>query len=148
MRKIVVRSILVLLVLLLGLFWLLFFSARPPLTIDAATLAGDGSTINYCQQPVLDGRGKLAIDIAKGNTPGCGYAHFPLPILAACTEPLVEAADDIRGLWIGVEGGNVRADARGRYTEMLRDDPNNTDALEHIGFFYVGARKPTKALEA
>jgi tetratricopeptide (TPR) repeat protein len=49
---------------------------------------------------------------------------------------------------IGVEGGNVRADARGRYTEVLRDDPNNTDALEHIGFFYVDAGKPTKALEA
>ena len=49
---------------------------------------------------------------------------------------------------IGVEGGNVRADARGRYAEVLRDDPNNIDALEHIGYFYVNAEQPTKALEA
>lgn len=63
------------------------------------TLAGDGSTINYCELPKLDGSGKRAADIPKGNTPGCGYEHFPLPILAECTEPLVEGADDIRGLW-------------------------------------------------
>lgn len=84
-----------------------FFSQRPPLTIDPATLAGDGSTVDYCQFPELDGSGKRAADIAKGNTPGCSYDHFPLPILADCTEPLVEEAADIRGLWIGVEGGHT-----------------------------------------
>jgi hypothetical protein len=49
----------------------------------------------------------MASDIPKGNTPGCSYAHFPLPILAECTEPLVEGADDIRGLWQAVDGGHV-----------------------------------------
>ncbi|GAB5453569.1 MAG: hypothetical protein Hals2KO_38970 [Halioglobus sp.] len=93
--------------LFLFLFWLGYFSSRPPLTIDPATLAGDGSTLNYCELPALDGSGKRAVDIPKGNTPGCGYSHFPLPILAACTEPLAEGADDIRGLWLGVEGGHV-----------------------------------------
>ena len=93
--------------LFLFLFWLGYFSPRPPLTIDPATLAGDGSTLNYCELPVLDGSGKRAVDIPKGNTPGCSYSHFPLPILAACTEPLAEGADDIRGLWLGVEGGHV-----------------------------------------
>lgn len=88
-------------------FWQLFFSARPPLTTDPATLAGDGSTIDYCDLPELDGSGKMAADIPKGNTPGCRYSHFPLPILAECTEPLVEGAADLRGLWIGVEGGHV-----------------------------------------
>ena len=87
--------------------WILFFSERPPLTTDPATLAGDGSQINYCQLPVLDGSGKMAVDIPKGNTPGCSYDHFPLPILAACTEPLADEADDIRGLWIGVAGGHA-----------------------------------------
>ena len=29
-----------------GLFWLAYLSPRPPLTIDPATLAGDGSQIN------------------------------------------------------------------------------------------------------
>ena len=83
-----------------------FFSARPPLATDPATLAGDGSIINYCALPQLDGSGPLAKDIAKGNTPGCAYDHFPLPILRQCTEPLAEGAVDIRGLWIGV-GGKV-----------------------------------------
>lgn len=88
-------------------FWLLFFSARPPLTTDPATLAGDGSSIDYCVLPVLDGSGKMAADIPKGNTPGCAYDRFPLPILADCTEPLPEDASDLRGLWIGVDGGHV-----------------------------------------
>ncbi len=72
-----------LVLLFLGGFWLLFFSERPPLEIDPETLAGDGSTLNYCELPVLDGRGKRALEIPKGNTPGCGYDHFPLPISGA-----------------------------------------------------------------
>jgi hypothetical protein len=92
------------LVIVLWLFWLLFFSERPALETDPAVLAGDGSTVDYCDLPVLDGSGKMAIDIPKGNTPGCGWNHFPLPILAQCTEPLAEGAVDIRGLWIGVSG--------------------------------------------
>ena len=84
--------------------WILFFSERPPLTIDPATLVGHGGEINYCELPLLDGSGKLAADIPKANTPGCSYDHFPLPILADCSEPLPEVADDIRGLWVGVEG--------------------------------------------
>jgi hypothetical protein len=85
-------------------FWLLFFSPRPPLTTDPLTLAGDGSAIDYCAPVALDGSGKRAAEIAKGNTPGCRYDHFPLPILAECTEPLSPEASDLRGLWIGVEG--------------------------------------------
>ncbi len=90
--------------IIIGALWLAFFSARPPLATDPATLAGDGSVINYCALPQLDGSGPLAKDIAKGNTPGCAYDHFPLPILRQCTEPLAEGAADIRGLWIGVSG--------------------------------------------
>ena len=66
-------------VLIGGLMWLVFFSPRPPVTTDAAILAGDGSTLDYCQLPELTGRGKQSHDIAKGNTPGCGYDHFPCP---------------------------------------------------------------------
>jgi len=66
---------------------------------DPAVLAGDGSTVDYCALPELDGSGLMATDIPKGNTPGCAYEHFPMPILADCTEPLVEGAQDIRGLW-------------------------------------------------
>ena len=91
------------------LVWLGWFSVRPPLMTDPAALVGDGSALNYCELPVLDGSGRRAVDIPKGNTPGCGYDHFPLPILAACTEPLSPEADDIRGLWRGVSGEPCRA---------------------------------------
>ena len=100
--------ILAALALLLGAaFWQLYFSSRPPLTTDPRTLAGDGSTVNYCDLPVLDGQKKPAHEIPKGNTPGCSYSHFPLPVLADCSDPLIEGAADIRGLWLGVEGGHV-----------------------------------------
>ncbi|MDE0442406.1 MAG: hypothetical protein OXL38_09840, partial [Gammaproteobacteria bacterium] len=76
-KKAVRRSLIVLAVCFLVAFWGIFFSPRPPLTTDPATLAGDGSAIDYCELPILDGSGKLAADIPKGNTPGCSYAHFP-----------------------------------------------------------------------
>jgi len=107
MRKWLIRIGIAVVASFSAAFWQLFFSARPPLTIDPDALAGDGSAIDYCDLPVLDGSGKRAADIPKGNTPGCSYRHFPLPILAACSEPLAPGAADIRGLWIGVEGDHV-----------------------------------------
>lgn len=107
MMKWVLRILLAIFALFMAGFWQAFFSARPPLTTDPATLAGDGSTIDYCDLPKLDGSGKTAAEIPKGNTPGCHYDHFPLPILADCTEPLPPEASDIRGLWIGVAGGHT-----------------------------------------
>ena len=107
MIKILIRTLVGLCVLAAIAFWALFLSPRPALTTDPATLAGDGSTLDYCALPALDGLGKLATDIAKGNTPGCAYSHFPLPILEACTEPLSEGADDIRGLWKSVSGRHL-----------------------------------------
>lgn len=106
-KKLVVWPLTVLAALLLIAFWALFLSPRPPLTTDPATLAGDGSTVDYCDLRRLDASGKLAADIPKGNTPGCSYTHFPLPVLAECSEPIVEGADDIRGLWRGVEGRRI-----------------------------------------
>jgi len=107
MKQVLGGTLIVLASCLVLAFWLLYVSPRPPLTTDPATLAGDGSLVDYCELPELDGRGLMAADIAKGNTPGCGYSHFPLPVLAACTEPLIEGAADIRGLWIGVAGSHV-----------------------------------------
>jgi hypothetical protein len=104
MKRVLLSIIGLVLALFVGMFWLVFFSPRPPLTTNAATLAGDGSALDYCRLPKLDGSGKTADQIAKGNTPGCAYEHFPLPILAACTQALPPEADDIRGLWRGVEG--------------------------------------------
>jgi len=102
--KLILRTLIVLAVVFVGAFAFMYFSPRPPLTIDPATLSGDGSAANYCDLPILDGSGKMAADIPKGNTPGCAYTHFPLPVLRDCTEPLPANADDIRGLWVGVSG--------------------------------------------
>ncbi|MEQ8860851.1 MAG: hypothetical protein RIC56_19575 [Pseudomonadales bacterium] len=140
---------------LLALFWLAFCSARPPLSTDPATLAGDGSRIDYCDLPELDDSGKRAVEIAKGNTPGCRYAHFPLPILAECTEPLPEGAADIRGLWLGVEGrvGHVeRVEQCGSRTVVTSSGiihdygPNssaglNTNDTEGTVLFTIGDRE-------
>ena len=79
-KKVVTRGVLALLIVVSYLVWLAWFSARPPLTTDPATLSGDGSTLNYCELAVLDDSGIRAAEIPKGNTPGCAYDHFPLPI--------------------------------------------------------------------
>ena len=106
---------------------------------DPATLDGYGAALNYCELPALDGSGKRAIDIAKVNRPGCGYDHFPLPILAGCTEPLPPQADDIRDLWRGISGGHLghleRAEqcgsrVVGTAAGLIRDcGPNSTGRL-------------------
>ncbi len=152
-KKLLAAVALVSLCLFLFLFWLGYLSSRPPLTIDPATLAGDGSTLNYCELPELNGSGKMAADIPKGNTPGCSYSHFPLPILADCAEPLPEGAADIRGLWLGVEGGHVghveRVEQCGSRTVVTSSGiihdygPNstaglNTDDTEGSVLFTVG----------
>ena len=152
--KVAMWSLTVLVVGFLLAFWGIFLSPRPPVTTDPATLAGDGSTIDYCELPALDGSGKLARDIPKGNTPGCSYTHFPLPILAECTEPLVAGADDIRGLWRGVEGrvGHVeRIEQCGRRVVVTSSGiihdygPNstlgeNTNDTEGSVVFRIGGR--------
>jgi len=41
-----------------------------------------------------------ADDIPVAHTPAAGYGlTFPPPVLATCTEPLVEGAPDLRGIW-------------------------------------------------
>ena len=152
MKKILIRTAIGLAGAILLAFWALFFSPRPRVTTDPATLAGDGSTINYCQLAELDGSGKMAADIPKGNTPGCSYSHFPLPILAQCTERLAEGADDIRGLWQSVDGGHVeRIEQCGRRVVVTSSGvihdygPNstlgeNTNDTEGRVVFRIGAR--------
>lgn len=42
----------------------------------------------------------MADDIPVANTPPGGYGNsFPPPVLATCTEPLVNGAPDLRGIW-------------------------------------------------
>ncbi|HIF97341.1 MAG TPA: hypothetical protein EYQ54_10020 [Myxococcales bacterium] len=156
MKNWLLRILFSVVVLFLAAFWQLFFSARPPVTTDPATLAGDGSTIDYCDLPELNGRGKKASDIPKGNTSGCAYSHFPLPILADCTEPLVQGAADIRGLWIGVGGIHVghveRVEQCGRRSVITSSGlihdagPNstlgeNTNDTEGAVLFTLGGRE-------
>lgn len=45
----------------------------------------------------------FADDIPVAHTPSGGYGNsFPPPILAGCTEPLVDGAPDLRGIWRAV----------------------------------------------
>lgn len=60
----------------------------------------------------------LADDIPIAHTPPGGFGDtFPEPVLAACTEPLVEEAPDLRGLWkaIRVERAGVPAPPGDRF---------------------------------
>jgi hypothetical protein len=156
MKKWLIRIAVAAVASLSAAFWQLFLSARPPLTTDPDKLAGDGSAIDYCNLPVLDGSGRMAADIPKGNTPGCSYEHFPLPILAECTEPLAPEAADIRGLWVGVEGDHIghveRVEQCGRRTVVTSSGiihdagPNSTlgettNDTEGSVLFIIGGRE-------
>jgi len=90
--------------LLISLLFYAFLIPRPVDTTDPAVFLQDGRSLNYCDLPELDGSGKLAKEIPKSYTPGCGYTTIPMPILAECTEPLAEGVIDMRGLWLGVSG--------------------------------------------
>ena len=84
------------------LFLLAWLYPRPVDTTPAWVFDGDGTEIDYCELPDLDGTGLMSKDIPQAFTPGCGYTIFPKPILQGCTEPLPEDAQDIRGLWQSV----------------------------------------------
>ena len=52
----------------------------------------------------------LADDIPVAHTPPGGFGDtFPEPVLAGCTEPLVDGAPDLRGLWavVAAERGGL-----------------------------------------
>jgi hypothetical protein len=56
-----------------------------------------------------------AVDIPVAHTPPGGYGStLPAPVLAGCTEPLVEVAPDLRGTWdvieVEVDGVPARPD--------------------------------------
>jgi len=89
------------------LFIVLLVYPRPIDNTPAWVFEGDSSNIDYCELPVLDGKGLLAKDIPQGHTPGCGWVKFPQPILRDCTEPLSHGAADLRGLWQQAEGGRI-----------------------------------------
>jgi len=91
-------------ILVAGLVVYAFAVPRPLDTTDPAIFLEDGKTVNYCDLPELDGSGKSADEIPKAYTPGCSFSQTPMPILADCTEPLVEGVVDMRGLWHGISG--------------------------------------------
>ena len=56
--------------------------------------------------------GTNAIDIPVAHTPHGGWTTSPPPVLAAYTEPLVDGAPDLRGVWriVAVEVEGAAAD--------------------------------------
>ncbi len=88
-----------------GYVWL---APRPPDTTDPRLLAGGGGEVDHCDLPRLDGSGLTADQVPVAYTPGCGgWTEWPLPVLAACTEPLPEGAPDLRGLWLDGQSGHL-----------------------------------------
>jgi len=95
------------------------FLKRPEDTTDVSIFEQDGTLIDYCDLPELDGNGLKAVDIPKAYTPGCGYERFPMPVLADCREPLATGVTDLRGLWLaksGIEGHIERVEQCGNRT--------------------------------
>ena len=92
------------LVLVACLLMYAFAAPRPLDTTDRSIFLQNGESVDYCELPVLDRSGKLADDIPKALTPGCGNTQTPMPILSECTEPLAEGVVDMRGLWLGISG--------------------------------------------
>lgn len=61
-----------------------------------------------------------ANDIPVAHTPPGGYRDkFPAPVLATCTEPIVEGAPDLRGLWCTVRAVQAEHDSS-RLFSILR----------------------------
>ena len=91
-----------------GISGYLRFAPRPPDTTEARLLVGGGGEVDHCDLPVLDGSGLTADEIPIAYTPGCeGYTEWPVPVLAACTEPLPAGAPDLRGLWLDPDSGHL-----------------------------------------
>ena len=101
------RKLIIAISVLISLPVLLFLTAwlypRPVDTTPPWVFESDGSELDYCELPELDGSGLMANDIPRAYTPGCGYTQYPQPILLGCTEPLSEGAQDLRGLWQSVD---------------------------------------------
>ena len=102
MRKLLMATVISLSIPVV-LFLTVWLYPRPVDTTPAWVFDSDGSELNYCELPDLDGSGLMASDIPRAYTPGCGYTQYPQPILRGCTEPLPEGSQDIRGLWASVD---------------------------------------------
>jgi hypothetical protein len=81
-----------------------FVWPRPEDTTEARVFEGDSRLVDYCVVPVLEGLGPTSEQIPKAYTPGCGWSEFPMPVLAACREPLAAGVVDMRGLWLAHSG--------------------------------------------
>lgn len=83
---------------------------------DPGTEAAEGGPSGTTAAPPTTAAPLRADDIPVAHTPEGGWhGTMPAPILADCTEPLVDGAPDLGGLWQIVEvesGGAVVADHR------------------------------------
>jgi len=78
--------------------WLPKLGALVSLYFLASTAAAEPTP--QCPTAGAVVRAVSADEIPVAHTPPGGYgAKFPAPVLAACTEPLVAGAPDLRGLW-------------------------------------------------
>ncbi len=85
---------------------------------------------------VARGAGLTADDIPIAHTPPGGYGRsFPPPVLAACAEPLVKGAPDLRGVWktLRAERGGRPAPAGDRIYDYVERIEQCGDRIEDMG---------------
>lgn len=74
-------------------------------------------------------KGVMADDIPVAHTPPGGYGKtFPKPVLAKCTEPLVDGAPDLRGIW-----KTIRAERGGKPVPKGERIWNYVERIEQCG---------------
>jgi hypothetical protein len=65
---------------------------------------GDDDVTDASAEPTITAAAVTADAVPVAHTPPGGYGtNVPDPVLGDCTEPLVEGAPDLRGLWRAVE---------------------------------------------
>lgn len=79
-----------------------------------------GSNAEVSNTSTTDAKSVTANDIPVAHTPPGGYGDkFPKPVLATCTEPIVEGAPDLRGLWKTVSAEQAE-ESSSRVFSLLR----------------------------
>ncbi len=84
-----------------------FFYAGPAYLVTFTLLSAcSGDVLHSSSDAHRTANDVYADNIPVAHTPTGGYGNsFPPPVLATCTEPLVDGAPDLRGIWkaVGVE---------------------------------------------
>ncbi len=109
--------------------------------VMSALLTGCGpaepsTPVVVARHSAASGSSLTAADIPVSHTPAGGYGKsFPHPVLAACTEPLVKGAPDLRGIWktLNAQRGGRAAPAGDRIYDYVERIEQCGDRIIDMG---------------